>query len=68
MRHPLFPKLRRKLILAVMLGSLATAGTALAQFHPQAPHPSPAPTPEPVTMVLVAIGAVSLYRLRRYLD
>ncbi len=68
MRHPLLPKLRRKLVLAAMLGSLATAGTAMAQLHPQAPHPSPAPTPEPVTMILVAIGAVSLYRLRRYLD
>jgi hypothetical protein len=36
--------------------------------HQQAgPHPSPASTPEPVTMVLVGIGAVALYRLRRYL-
>jgi hypothetical protein len=68
MRHPLLPKQRRKLVLAAMLGFLATASTAMAQFHPEAPHPSPAPIPEPVTMVLVAIGAIGLYRLRRYLD
>ena len=43
-------------------------GVVGGAVHQQAaPHPSPAATPEPVTMVLVGIGAVALYRLRRYL-
>jgi hypothetical protein len=58
--------LAAELIFHDAAGPAASVGGGAVHQQAQA-HPSPAATPEPVTMVLVGIGAVALYRLRRYL-